>query len=82
MELAVGVTQLEEAITCLVAAGWSVAPRDGLLSVSAKGHEDAATINRLLLDHHLDVFHLALSQRSLEDIFLTLTSGQTGGRTL
>jgi ABC-2 type transport system ATP-binding protein len=82
MELAVGVTQPEEAITCLVAAGWSVARRDGLLSVSAKGHEDAATINRLLLDHHLDVFHLALSQRSLEDIFLTLTSGQTGGRTL
>ena len=82
MEVAVGVTQPEEAMSCLVRAGWSVARRDGLFSVSAKGLKDAVTINRLLLDHQLDVFHLALSQRSLEDIFLTLTSGPTGGRSV
>ena len=73
-ELAVGVTQPEEAMNCLVGAGWSVERRDGLLSVRARAPEDAMKINRLLLDHRLDVFHLALSQRSLEDIFLTLTS--------
>jgi len=72
-ELAVGVTRPEEAMACLREAGWSVAQRDGLLSVVAKAPEDAARINRLLVDHRLDVFHLALSQQSLEDIFLTLT---------
>ena len=85
MELAVGVTQPEEAMNCLQSAGWSVERRDGLLSVRAGAPEDAMKINRLLLDHRLDVFHLALSQRSLEDIFLTLTSdvganGHSGGR--
>ena len=72
-ELAVGVTRPEEAMACLRETGWSVAQRDGLLSVAAKAPEDAARINRLLVDHRLDVFHLALSQQSLEDIFLTLT---------
>jgi ABC-2 type transport system ATP-binding protein len=72
-ELAVGVTRPGEAITCLVNAGWSVEQRNGLLSVAAKAPEDAVKINRLLVDHQLDVFHLALSQQSLEDIFLTLT---------
>jgi ABC-2 type transport system ATP-binding protein len=74
MELAVGVTQPDEAMDCLVGAGWSVERRDGLLTVRAGAPEDAMKINRLLLDQQLDVFHLVLSQRSLEDIFLTLTS--------
>lgn len=79
-ELTVGVTKPDEAIDCLVGAGWNVQRRDGLLSVSAAAPEDAVKVNRLLVDHRLDVFHLALSQRSLEDIFLTLTSGQAAGR--
>jgi lantibiotic transport system ATP-binding protein len=79
-ELTVGVTEPDRAIDCLVHAGWSVQRRDGLLSVSAAVAEDAVKVNRLLMDHRLDVFHLALSQRSLEDIFLTLTSGQAAGR--
>ncbi|HXQ73954.1 MAG TPA: ABC transporter ATP-binding protein [Pyrinomonadaceae bacterium] len=79
-ELTVGVTSQDEAIDCLVNAGWSVQRRDGLLTVSAAVPEGAVKVNRLLVDHRLDVFHLALSQRSLEDIFLTLTSGQSVGR--
>jgi ABC-type multidrug transport system ATPase subunit len=79
-ELSVGVTKPDEAFNCLVNAGWSVARRNGLLSVSTKGADDAAQINRLLVEQRLDVFHLTLSQRSLEDIFLSLTSGQTAGR--
>lgn len=79
-ELTVGVTKPDEAFNCLVSAGWSVERRNGLLSVSAAAPEDAVKVNRLLLDHRLDVFHLALSQRSLEDIFLTLTSGQAAER--
>jgi lantibiotic transport system ATP-binding protein len=75
-ELTIGVTKPDAAVDCLVNAGWSVQRRDGLLTVSAKAAEDAVSINRLLVDHRLDVFHLALSQRSLEDIFLTLTRGQ------
>ena len=79
-ELSVGVSQPDEAVKCLVSAGWSAERRNGLLTVSAAGAEDAVKVNRLLMDHRLDVFHLSLSQRSLEDIFLTLTNGQTGER--
>jgi ABC-2 type transport system ATP-binding protein len=79
-ELTVGVNQPEAAIDCLLRAGWTVGRRDGLLSVRADGQADAIKINRLLLDQRLDVFHLAVSQRSLEDIFLTLTDGQPARR--
>jgi ABC-2 type transport system ATP-binding protein len=75
-ELTVGVTRPDEAFTYLVDAGWSVERRNGLLSVAASLPEDAVKVNRLLVDHHFDVFHLTLSQRSLEDIFLSLTNGQ------
>ncbi len=65
---------------CLVNAGWTVRRGvDELLSVSASAPQDAVEINRLLVDHRLDVFHLSLAQESLEDIFLTLTKAQTAG---
>ena len=77
-ELTVGVKQLDRAIECLKRAGWTVQKRaDELLTVSARSTEDAMRINSLLVDQRLDVFHLALAQVSLEDIFLTLTNGQT-----
>jgi ABC-2 type transport system ATP-binding protein len=77
-ELTVGVKQLDHAITCLESAGWTVQRRAGeLLTVSARSSEDAMRINTLLVDNRLDVFHLALAQASLEDIFLTLTRSQS-----
>jgi len=79
MELSVGVTDADAAFSCLVNAGWNVERRDGMLSVRAIAPSDAAQVNRLLLDQQLEVFHLALAQRSLEDIFLTLTNGNTRG---
>jgi lantibiotic transport system ATP-binding protein len=76
-ELTVGVKQLDQAIEYLERAGWTVQRRaDKFLSVTARSSEDAARINSLLVEHCLDVFHLALVQASLEDIFLTLTRGQ------
>ena len=76
-QLTVGVKQLDAAIDCLVNAGWTVQQRvDELLNVSARTSEDAARVNNLLVHHRLEVFHLSLSQASLEDIFLTLTSGE------
>ena len=75
-KLTVGVKQLDQAINCLVSAGWTVKRVDELLNVSARTSEDAVRINNLLVDHRLEVFHLSLSQASLEDIFLTLTNGQ------
>ncbi|HET6979038.1 MAG TPA: ABC transporter ATP-binding protein [Pyrinomonadaceae bacterium] len=76
-ELTVGVKQIDQAIECLEHAGWTVQKRaDKLLSVSARSPEDAARVNTLLVDRCFDVFHLALAQASLEDIFLTLTRGQ------
>ena len=76
-ELTVGVKQLDQAIECLKRAGWIVQRRaDELLTVAAGSSDDAVRINSLLVDHRLEVFHLALAQVSLEDIFLTLTRGQ------
>jgi ABC-type multidrug transport system ATPase subunit len=80
-QLTLGVNQTDEAIHCLTAAGWGVQIRaDGLLNVSAKTSEDAVRINNLLISQRLEVFHLAPSQASLEDIFLTLTGGKTAAR--
>ena len=79
-ELMIGVKQLDKAIDCLMSAGWNVRRRDEMISVHAKEANDAVTINRLLVDQRLDVFHLALAQTSLEDIFLTLTSSGAAGR--
>jgi ABC-2 type transport system ATP-binding protein len=77
-ELTVGVKQLDQAIACLKRAGWVVQKRaEEMLTVSAHSSEDAVRINSLLVDHRLDVFHLALAQVSLEDIFLTLTRERT-----
>ena len=69
------------AIECLTKAGWSVHQNvDGMLSVAAKTSDDAIRINNLLVDHRFDVFHIALAQPSLEDIFLTLTTNSAAGR--
>lgn len=78
-QLLIGVTKVDDAAQFLVNAGWSVQHQDGLLSLRAKAPEDAVKVNRLLLDQRLDVFHLSLSQSSLEDIFLNLTNSQTDG---
>lgn len=80
-QLIVGVKQIDAAIDCLTKAGWSVHRNvDGLLSVAARTSDDAISVNKLLVDHHLEVFHIALAQPSLEDIFLTLTTNQSAGR--
>ncbi len=79
--LNIGVKQLEQAIRCLTAAGWSPQKRDDeTLSVPVATREAAAQINSLLVNQRLDVFHIALEQASLEDIFLTLTNGQDAER--
>jgi lantibiotic transport system ATP-binding protein len=79
--LVVGVKQTEQATRCLAAAGWGAQRRDdGLLAVSAATPEDAARINGLLVNQGLEVFHIALAQASLEDIFLTLTDGRSETR--
>ena len=80
-QLMVGVKQLDVAVDCLTKAGWNVHRSvDGMLSVGAKTFDDAITINKLLMDHGVEVFHIALTQPSLEDIFLTLTTTQASGR--
>ncbi len=76
IQLNVGVKQPAEAIDCLTKAGWEVHQVDGMLSVSARTSDDAVAINSLLVEHRIDVFHLALAQASLEEIFLTLTTEQ------
>lgn len=76
-QLKLGVKQLDQAIDCLVSAGWTIqTPVNGVLIVPAKTSEDAIRINTLLVERGIEVFHLALEQASLEDIFLTLTAAE------
>ena len=80
-QLILGVKQIDAAVECLTKAGWNVHHSvDGMLSVSARTSGDAIVINKLLMDHRLDVFHITLAQPSLEDIFLTLTNTEASGR--
>jgi ABC-2 type transport system ATP-binding protein len=80
-QLILGVNQPEQALHCLAGAGWSVQTRaDGMLGVNATTAEDAVRINNLLVSQRVEVFHLAPAQASLEDIFLTLTGGNTTAR--
>ena len=76
IQLNVGVTQAAPAIDCLTKAGWDVQQVDGMLRIAARTSDDAVAINTLLVEHRIDVFHLALAQASLEEIFLTLTTEQ------
>jgi ABC-type multidrug transport system ATPase subunit len=78
--LTIGVRNLDQASECLRKAGWSLDTVDGLLKVEARTSEDAAMINRFMVERGLDVFHLTFTQASLEDIFLTLTKPETESR--
>lgn len=79
--LTIGVKQSEQALRCLTDAGWQAHKReDGLLTAIAATPDDAAQINSLLVSQHLDVFHIALAQASLEDIFLSLTNNKPSGQ--
>ena len=79
--LNIGVKQPDEALRCLTAAGWSAEKReDDWLTVAATTSDAAARINSLLVSQRIDVFHIALEQASLEDIFLSLTKDQVTAR--
>jgi ABC-type multidrug transport system ATPase subunit len=79
--LLIGVKQAEPALRCLIDAGWIANKRDdGLLTVAAATPHIAAQINSLLVNQHFEVFHIALEQASLEDIFLSLTDGKIAAR--
>ena len=74
--LTVGVKQIDAATEFLASTGWTVERNvDDLLNVATKAPDDAVKVNKLLVDRGLEVFHLAVRQRSLEDIFLGLTNG-------
>jgi ABC-2 type transport system ATP-binding protein len=80
-QLAVGVTAPERAAQCLTEAGWAAQRRDdGMLIVPADSPGAAARLNHLLVSQGVEVFHLARTQLSLEDIFLTLTDGKASER--
>jgi ABC-2 type transport system ATP-binding protein len=79
--LSIGVKQPDLALRLLREAGWSARKReDGWLTVTASNVDAAAQINSLLVGQRLEVFHIALAQASLEDIFLSLTKENNGER--
>nr|PZN49737.1 MAG: bacitracin ABC transporter ATP-binding protein [Chloroflexota bacterium] len=72
--LAVGVDQTEAALGLLREAGYVVqGSPNGVIHVDANNATDAAELNRYLVTRGVAVHHLSLQQRSLEDIFLSLT---------
>jgi len=80
--LTIGVKQPDQALRCLTDAGWRAHKReDGWLTAAATTPDTAAQINSLLVSQRLEVFHIALSQASLEDIFLSLTNNNTTSQT-
>ncbi len=80
-QLCIGVAQPDLAAQCLTQAGWAVQRRaDGMLIVATVAPAAAAQLNRLLVSQGVEVFHLARTQLSLEDIFLNLTQGKASER--
>lgn len=78
--LRVGVKQLDQAVKCLLSAGWEVTTSDQMINVVTENADDAIEINKLLIDRGLEVFHLEIIKASLEDIFLTLTATDSAGK--
>ncbi len=75
-----GVEESEKALMILTNAGWSVQPDGDFLVVSAHGRTEAAKINDALNQHGVSIFHLAIEQPSLENIFLQLTNADNSQR--
>lgn len=69
-----GVDESEKALMILTSAGWSVQPDGDFLMVAAHGRTEAEKINDTLNQHGVSIFHLAIEQPSLENIFLQLTN--------
>jgi ABC-2 type transport system ATP-binding protein len=60
--------------------GWTVsAETDGTLQVAGCAESDAAGINALLVRHGIGVSHLAMTQPSLEALFLRMTGEPASG---
>ncbi len=72
----VGVDNRERAELVLGKAGWRLTPSDnGYLKVAAASAAEASRLNAELTSSGVQVFHLALEQPSLEDLFFQITEG-------
>lgn len=78
--LVLGVDQVEKAKLVLREAGWGVRNNGGRITVAANGRSDAALINNQLVRGGVNIYHLALSQPTLEDIFVTMTNNSEGAQ--
>jgi len=76
----VKVDQPEAAQQALRLAGWQVAHNGNhTLRVVANGEADASLLASQLVGSGYSVYHVALEQPSLEDIFLQLTASPAAG---
>jgi ABC-2 type transport system ATP-binding protein len=69
--LKIGVNDIEPALQLLKGHGWEVHREDGY--VSASNIQEAAAINRALIDAGFSVHHLSVESASLEEVFLGMT---------
>ena len=68
--------RMEDSRQLLLQSGWQAAHLENHhLTVSVNGASDLALINSQLVRAGHQVYHLNLAQPTLEDIFLTLTTG-------
>lgn len=67
-----------KAMNLLAERHWPCQPDGIALQIEIRKREDAAEINKLMVQHGISVFQLSLVQSTLEDIFLTLTHSDQG----
>lgn len=67
-----------KAMNLLAERHWPCQPDGTALQIEIRKREDAAEINKLMVQHGISVFQLSLVQSTLEDIFLKLTHSDQG----
>lgn len=80
-QVVLDVDQPQYGKSMLEQAGWTVRDNGGhRLTVVANGKSDAAMINAQLVEQDINVYHLALQQPTLEDMFMKLTDSTEGDK--
>ena len=72
--LRIGVSNVETALALFQAKGWEAHREDGFLIAS--NIQEAATINRMLVEAGLAVHHIAVESASIEEVFLGMTQAE------
>lgn len=74
--LRIGVNEMDAAMALLARRGWDVKPGDKSGFLVASETKAVAAMNQALVEGGFEVHHLAVESRSLEEVFLDMTSAK------